>query len=171
MTDHVSALRIEPISREHQRDSFQCGKPPLDAYLHQYARQNDEKNIAKTFVAVNDANKVMGYYSLCTASIEFEELPDDLNKQLPAYPAPAALIAKLAVDASLRGQGLGARLLVDALQRIFAASGEVAIKVVLVDALDDEARDFYLHYDFIQLPMHDYKLFLPIETVAQLFAE
>lgn len=160
---------IEPISREHQRDAFSCGKPQLNTYLQRYARQNDEKNIAKTFVAVGDENKVSGYYSLCTASIEFEELPEEIRKQLPAYPVPAALIAKLAVDESFRGQGLGAKLLIDALQRIMAASNEVAIKVVLVDALDDEARDFYLHYGFIMLPGQDYKLFLPIETVAQLF--
>lgn len=169
MTDHVSALRIEPISKAHQRKTFQCGKPPLDAYLQRYARQNDEKNIAKTFVAVDDSNRVLGYYSLCTASIEFEELPADIKLKLPAYPVPAALIARIAVDKSMRGQGLGARLLIDALQRIFSAAGEVAIKVVLVDARDDEARDFYLHYGFIQLPMQDYKLFLPIETIDQLF--
>lgn len=170
MTDHISGLRIEPLSKTHERKHFSCGKPLLDDYLQRYARQNDENNIAKTFVAVNAENRIVGYYSLCTSSIEFEELPEDLSKQLPHYPVPAALIAKLAADESLRGLGLGAKLLIDALQRILAASNEVAIKAVLVDALDDEAREFYLHYGFITLPGQDYKLFLPIETVAQLFS-
>ena len=137
---------VEPISRQHHRGTFHCGKASLDTYLQRYARQNHEKNIAKTFVTVNAKHEICGYYSLCTASIEFDELPADLSKQLPAYPVPAALIAKLAVDENLRGQGLGARLLIDALQRILVASAEVAIKTVLVDALDEEAKAFYLHY-------------------------
>lgn len=162
-------LRIEPISHQHLRDGFQCGTPSLDDYLRRYARQNADKNIAKTFVAVNAQNEVFGYYALCTASIEFDELPDAIRKQLPAYPVPAALIAKLAVDERCRGQGLGARLLIDALQRIVSAAVEVAIKVVLVDAIDERARDFYLHFGFIPLPEQEYKLFLPIETVTKLF--
>jgi len=167
--DHISGLRIEPISRTHERKTFRCGKPPLDAYLHRYARQNDEKNISKTFLAVDDKNKVLGYYSLCTASIEFEELPENIRKQLPNYPVPAALIARLAVDERLRGQGLGAKLLINALQRILTASNEIAIKAVLVDAMDDEAFEFYRHFEFIELHAQDLKLFLPIETVQQLF--
>lgn len=160
---------VEPISKQHHRHAFHCGTPSLDTYLQRYARQNDERNIAKTFVATNDQHNIIGYYSLCTASIEFDALPEDIRKRLPAYPVPAALIAKLVVDESVRGQGLGAKLLINALQRIVTASNEVAIKAVLVDALDDHARDFYLHFGFILLPGQDYKLFLPIETVAQLF--
>lgn len=169
MTDHINELRIEPITKEHVRKSFHCGKPQLDEYIQRHARQNDEKNISKTFVAVNDENIVVGYYALCTSSIEFEELPEEIIKQLPSYPIPAALIAKLAVDDSLRGQGLGAKLLIDALQRILAASQEIAIKAVLVDAIDDDALAFYQHFEFIELPDQDLKLFLPIETIQQLF--
>ena len=168
MTDHISELRIEPISKTHERKTFSCGKPQLDEYLHRHARQNDEKNISKTFVAVNDENIVVGYYSLCTSSIEFEELPDEIRKQLPNYPVPTALIAKLAVDESLRGRGLGSKLLIDALQRITSASREIGIKAVLVDAIDDEALAFYKHFEFIELPVQDLKLFLPIETIQQL---
>jgi len=169
VTDHIGGLRIEPISKTHERKTFNCGKPQLDEYLHRHARQNDEKNISKTFVAVNDENIVVGYYSLCTSSIEFEELPDEIRKQLPNYPVPAALIAKLAVDENLRGQGLGSKLLIDALQRIMSASREIGIKAVLVDAIDDEALTFYQHFEFIELPDQDLKLFLPIETIQQLF--
>jgi len=160
---------IEPISKNHNRKNFSCGKPLLDEYLHRYARQNDEKNIAKTFVAVDERNNAVGYYSLCTASIEFEDFPEEMRKQLPNYPVPAALIARLAIDEKLRGQGLGAKLLVDALQRVLTASAEIAIKAVLVDAMDGDAFEFYRHYEFIELPDQDLKLFLPIETIQQLF--
>ena len=169
MTDHVKALRVEPISKIHHRDEFSCGKPELDVYLQRYARQNDEKNIAKTFVAVDSEERVLGYYSLSTASIEFAALPETLRQSLPAYPVPAARLARLAADTSMRGQGLGARLLIDALQRILTASQEIAMKVILVDAMDEDASEFYKHYGFIELPDQDMKLFLPIETVKQLF--
>ena len=69
----------------------------------------------------------------------------------------------------MKGQGLGAKLLIDALQRIVGASQEIAVKVILVDAKDEEARDFYKHFGFIELLEQDLKLFLPIETVKQLF--
>jgi len=167
--DHIKALRIEPISKRHLRDEFSCGKPELDTYLQRFARQNDEKNIAKTFVSVDASDHVLGYYSLSTASIGFTDLPEELRQSLPAYPVPAARLARLAVDSRLKGQGLGAKLLIDALQRIVGASQEIAVKVILVDAMDEEARDFYKHFGFIELPDQDLKLFLPIETVKQLF--
>ena len=169
MTDHINALKVEPISKTHQRTAFSCGKHELDDYLQRYARQNDERNIARTFVAVDSTNRVLGYYSLSSASIEFTELPDEGRQSLPAYPVPAARLARLAVDNSMKGKGLGSKLLIDALQRIVTASQEIAIKVILVDAMDKEARDFYKHYGFIELPEQELKLFLPIETVKQLF--
>jgi predicted N-acetyltransferase YhbS len=168
MKDRINELRIEPISKAHHRADFSCTKPLFSEYLKRFARQNDERNIAKTFVAIDDNNRVYGYYSLSATSIEFEELPEELTKQLPGYPIPASLIGKLAVDSGNEGQGLGSRLLIEALQRILSISEEMAIKVVLVDAIDEEAKGFYLHFGFIELPGHDLKLFLPIETIGQL---
>jgi predicted N-acetyltransferase YhbS len=168
MTELIDALRIEPISKLHNRKEFKCKKKLLTQYLHRYARQNDENNIAKTFVAIDNDNKVLGYYSLSTSSIEFEDLPETVAKHLPHYPIPAALIAKLAVDSDIDGQGLGSRLLIEALQNILAVSEEMAIKVVLVDAIDEEAKGYYLRFGFIELPGNELKLFLPIETISQL---
>lgn len=168
--DHVTRLRIEPIEKRHVRTLFACGNPALDEYLKQYARQNDAKNLSKTFVAADSTRRVFGYYSVNASRIEFDELPTDLNQRLPHYPAPAALIARLAVDATLAGQGLGARLLVDALQRISNAAKELAVKVIVVDALDDKARGFYQHFGFVELPGQELKLFVPIETVNRLFS-
>ena len=171
MTEEIEVLRIEPIVKAHNRKAFTCKKSELADYLKQHARQNDEKNITKSFVAVDDNKTVHGYYSLNTASIEFDELPEGYIKNIPKYPIPAALIAKLAVDKNAEGQGLGSRLLIDALQRILSTSEQLAIKVVLVDAIDEEAKNYYLHFGFIELPKHDLKLFLPIKTIKQLLTE
>jgi predicted N-acetyltransferase YhbS len=166
MTDRINELRIEPISKAHNRTDFSCAKPSFSEYLQRFARKNDERNIAKTFVAV-DGDRVYGYYSLSATSIEFEELPEEHAKQLPGYPVPASLIGQLAVDSSIEGQGLGPRLLVDALQKIVSVSEEMAIKVVIVDAIDADAKSFYQHFGFLELPGHDLKLFLPIETIRK----
>ena len=169
MTDQIEELRIEPITKAHNRKAFTCKKPALAEYLLHHARQNDEKNIAKSFVAVDDKNTVLGYYSLSTSSIEYKEFPKEYSRGLPQYPIPAVLIGKLAVDESTEGHGLGSRLLIDAFQRILIASEEVAVKVVLVEAIDEKAKGYYLHFGFIELPGHDLKLFLPIETIQQTF--
>lgn len=169
MTDRISSLKVEPISKQHNREPFDCGNAVLDEYLKKYARQNDANNLAKAFVAVDDNLLILGYYCISTANIEFEELPDEVTKGLPRYPIPAALIGKLACDQATRGQGLGARLLIDALQRIVTSYEEMGIKVILVDAIDDEAKRFYQHYGFIELDNQNKKFFLPIETAAQIF--
>jgi hypothetical protein len=98
--DRIEELRIEPISKSHNRQDFNSSRSSLNEYLKKHARQNNVKNIAKTFIAVNAENKILGYYSLSTSSIEFEELSEEFAKQLPHYPVPAALVARLAVDYS-----------------------------------------------------------------------
>ena len=163
----VGALSILGIEESHRREKFDCGEEALDNYLRRYARQNHERNIARTFVAVDENDWVLGYYSLASASIEFASLPADLARRVPRYPIPAVRIARLAVDRSMHGKGLGAALLADALRRILTASSEVAVKVVLVDAKNERAADFYRHYGFRALNDMPMVLFLPIETVIE----
>ncbi|MDH5634099.1 MAG: GNAT family N-acetyltransferase [Gammaproteobacteria bacterium] len=169
MKDHVTSLSIEPLGKRHSRSAFDCGNPGLNEYLANHARQNDTNNLARTFVAVDEHDVVLGFYCLSAASVDFENLPTDMTKRLPRYPVPAALIGRLACDQSVQGQGLGAHLLISALQHILLASEELGIKVALVDAIDENAKRFYQHFGFLPLRGHEMKLFLPIETIAQLF--
>lgn len=166
MTD-VGVIEILGIEECHRREGFDCGEEALNSYLRRYARQNHERNIARTFVFVDKNNRVLGYYSLASASIEFESLPAAHAKHAPKYPVPAVRIARLAVDRSIKGKGLGGKLLADALQRILTASSEVAVKVVLVDAKNEAAIEFYRHYGFMGLVDAPKTLFLPIETVIK----
>jgi ribosomal protein S18 acetylase RimI-like enzyme len=160
-----------PIHKKYQRDHFDCGYPVLDDYIKKYAKQNHEKGIAKTFVAIDDSSslKVDGFYNLSASTIEFESLPDSSQKGLPAYPIPAILIGKLAVDSGAKDQGLGTELLVDALLRAVKASQNVAVFAVRVDAIDSTARDFYLKYEFITFQDQPLSLFLPIKTIIKEF--
>ena len=168
-----------PIHKKYQRDHFNCGYAVLDEYIKKYAKQNHEKGIAKTFVAItsgaseaiedNLSLKVDGFYTLSASTIEFESLPDAAQKGLPAYPIPAILIGKLAVDNAVKGQGLGTELLVDALLRAVKASQDVAVFAVRVDAINLTAKDFYLKYEFIPFQDQPLSLFLPIKTISKEF--
>lgn len=162
-------LTLEPINKRHRRGAFDCGDHSLNEFLRKFARQNDARNISKTIVAIDADNYVRGFYSVSAAAIEFSEVPDDLARRIPKYPIPAARIGRLAVDRPVQGSGLGAQLLLDALKRIYLSSSQLAIKVVLVDALNDQARAFYEHFGFMRLPGEESRLFLPIETIAGLF--
>ena len=80
---------------------------------------------------------------------------------------PVAILGRLAVDRAYQGRGIGPALLRDAFLRLAAASRVIGIRAVLVHAIDDEARAFYLkHAEFLEFPAQSRTLFLPIETIA-----
>ncbi|WP_413173561.1 GNAT family N-acetyltransferase [Anabaena azotica] len=171
MTNSEGRWNFLPIEKKYKKDSFDCGYQVLNDYLKKYARQNHQKGIAKTFVAVRESGsmKVDGYYTLNASIIEYESLPESYQKRIPAYPIPATLIGKLAVDNTAKGQGLGGELLADALYRIVRAAQEIGIFAVRVDAIDLQAREFYLKHEFIPFLDRELSLFLPIETIAKEF--
>ena len=160
-----------PLEKKHNRKDFDCGNRELNEYLKRYARQNDKSGINKTFIAVKSDTSVIidGYYTISSSTIDFQSLPFEKRRKLPAYPIPAALIGRLAVDISCQGEGLGTELLVDALSRIVRASSEIGIYAVRVDAIDDSAKQFYLKHEFIPFEDSSLSLFLPIKTIKQEF--
>ena len=163
--------RIEPLARHHNRAVFSCGKEVLDRYLKQQAGQDARRRVAAPFVLVEIGSpNICGYCTLSAFSIELAELPSDIAKHLPRYPVvPATLLGRLAVDRRFHGQKLDAFLLMDALQRAYQQAGHIASAAVVVDAIDAEARRFYLHFDFLAFPEHQDRLFLPMRTIAELF--
>lgn len=170
-SDRETKWDFLPIDKKYQKNSFDCGYPTLNDYLKKYARQNHLKGIAKTFVAVPASGglKVDGYYTVSASIIEYEFLPDSYQRGMPAYPIPAILIGKLAVDRPIKGQGLGSELLVDALKRAVHAAQEIGIYAVRVDAIDLHAKAFYLKHEFIPFQDRQLSLFLPMETIIREF--
>jgi ribosomal protein S18 acetylase RimI-like enzyme len=166
--------RIERLGRHHDRVAFSCGEDSLDTYLRQRARQDATRNVATAFV-LHDAqeHRVAGYYTLSAASVQLENLPTEMHRELPRYPhVPVVLLGRLAIDRGYQGQGLGEILLFNALRRAFdVGTQEIAAMAVIVEALHDSARAFYERYGFRRFADNEHRLFLPMRTIAQLLAE
>ena len=171
MTPRRARWHVQPLdSKAHDRSAFSCGAPELDRYIRDLASQDVKRDVARVFVAVDpdSAATVLGYYGLSAASFQREGLPADQARRLPRYPVPAVLLARLAVDERAQGRGLGAHLLMDALDRVHIASGTIAVHAVVVDARDDAAVAFYRKYGFIRLARDRRRLFLPMATIRKL---
>lgn len=165
------AWGVEPLQKNHSRESFSCGHAALNQYLQQQARQDAKNQVTATFVAVAPpANQVLGYYSLSASSINAADLPPDLAKKLPRYPLlPVTLLGRLAIDKTHKGQGLGQFLLMDALHKSLQTATVIAAMAVVVDAKDASAAAFYQRYGFLPLTDSESRFFLPMKTVATLF--
>jgi GNAT superfamily N-acetyltransferase len=162
-------LIITPLGKRHDRKTFDCGEASLELYLHRYANQDIRRRINRVFVASppDEPQRVIGCYSLSAGSLAAADLPEKFRHRLPRYPVPVALLGRLAVDRSYQGQGLGAVLIADALQRIALAGQVMAVYAVMVDALNETAAEFYRQFGFIPLPSQPLKLFLPMDTVTK----
>ena len=164
-------LAFEKISRDVNRKNFDCGVNSLNEYLKKYAWQNFKKNVGVTILAFEEGSrdKILGYYTVSMAQIDFEHLPLELSKGLPRYPVPAMRIGRIAVDRSAQAKGVGSALLKDALRRAVALSTEVGTSAVLVDAINEQAKGFYEHYGFVALNDLPSALVLPVATIVRAF--
>jgi predicted N-acetyltransferase YhbS len=163
----ASDLHIQPLDKAlHDRIHFDCGVSVLNGYLAKQARKEQASGCCICFVATEsaDSKKVMGYYTLSSASIRRTALDAKLTKQLPRYnDLPATLLGRLAVDTDFKGQGLGGRLLVSAMSRAYQASQDVASWALVTDPKDDSARGFYEKFGFLELDSQ--RMFLPMKEV------
>lgn len=162
-------LIITPLDKRHDRKNFDCGEATLNGYLSRYANQDIRRRVSRVFVASapTEPQRIIGYYSLSAGSLAAADLPEEFRRRLPRYPVPVALVGRLAVDRSYHGQGFGAVLIADALQRIALAGQVMAVYAAVVDALDESAAAFYRQFGFISLPSQPLKLFLPMDTVTR----
>lgn len=155
-----------PLGRKDIRDSFTCGVASLDTWLVQHAPSADAAGSARTYVVIDEEQeRVVGYYALTVASLEREEATGRASKGMPRHAIPAMLLARLAVDESVQGAGVGATLLADAMQRTLLVAEEAGIRLFLVHALDEEARSFYLRYGFEASPSDPMNLQLLVKDI------
>lgn len=159
---------VEKLGSDHEREPFDCGKELLNNFLKRLATQYRKKNLGQTYVVAAPDKRVIGYYTVSTSRVDFDNVPDDLRRQYPLIPIPVVLLGRLAVDRAFQGQGVGKTLLVSALRQAAELSHAVGIAAVEVHAIDDEARAFYLKYGFTSLVDDQHHLYLPIRTITKL---
>lgn len=158
----------ERLSESHRVEDFDCGVRSLDGWLIDYALQAGRGGSAQTYV-VTDAEqdgRIVGYHALAAASVERGAATARAAKGMPD-PVPAVLLARLAVDASVQGEGLGAWLLQDAMRRTLTVADELGVRVLLVHAIDETARRFYEKFGFEQSASDPFNLQLLIKDVRQ----
>ena len=151
-----------PLSSHHQIAEFCCGETVLDQWLKQRGLKNQAQGAARTFVVCKaDSHQVVGFYSLATGSVNHTEATGGLRRNMPD-PIPVIILARLAIDCAFHGQGLGADLLHDALLRSYRVAENVGVRALMVHALTDSAKRFYLHHGFKASTTQERTLFLAL---------
>jgi predicted N-acetyltransferase YhbS len=168
LSDKQSSISVvEPLAEHHLRDDFDCGKHnALNEFLKRFALESQKARSARTFV-VHRNQRVVGYYSLSAATIAREEASARAAKGQPARPVPAILLARLAIDKSEQRRGLGKALLKDALLRALNAADEIGAPVVLVHAIDADAKKFYKQFGFEDSAVNDLHLMLLMKDLEK----
>jgi len=162
----------------HDRASFDCGEKELNSFIQTQAAKHMDVGVSRTMLLPasialpNGKYPICSFYTIAPSSIGRDTLPEDQAKKLPRYPVPVFLLAQLAVHAEYHGQGLGKITLVKALEYLWEVNAHIKAYAVIVDCLNDGAKDFYLKYGFEVLC--DYngrtRLFIRMNTVGQLFS-
>jgi GNAT superfamily N-acetyltransferase len=152
------------LERGHDLSAFACGEPELDNYLRKYAWQNHQNRSARTYVTARES-RVVGYYTLAAGSVRRDDAPPRVAKGQGNYPLPIILLARLAVDRTEQGKGLGAALLKDALLRAAQAADLIGCRAILVHAKDQLAQAFYSKYGFESSPVDALHLYLLMKDI------
>ncbi len=162
-------MKIQILENIHNRKNFNCEEESLNEYIRTQVSQDIRKRLATCFVAIDEEQNVIGYYTLTSESLGRESIPDKYLKQIPKNNnAPVILLGRLARDITTKGKGLGEYLLMDALFRSYKLSNEsIGAMAVVVDPINEIAFKFYKKYGFEQLPDSE-KMFLPMKIIGQL---
>lgn len=154
---------IEPLRKTHDRSGFDSGEPSLDEWLSRFAWENHAAGFARVYVTCR-GRRVVGYYSLSAFSIERPHATARAAKGSPAQ-IPALLLGRLAVERSEQGHGLGAALLQHAMVVSVNVADRHGVRALVVNALDDGARSFYVNYGFEPSPTNPLDLMMLIKDI------
>ena len=158
----------EAIAKSHNRKGFDCGDAEMNTFLQRFARQSHEQGAAKTFCAIADAqaDRILGFYSLAPASIEHTAVPAAMTRGLARHKVAGFLLARLAVDRSVAGRGLGGQLLLAAALRCIRVTEEVGGVLMIIEAKSERAAHWYAGYGAEPLADRPLTLATPLATFA-----
>jgi GNAT superfamily N-acetyltransferase len=159
------SYRVEPFTNEYDLHTFDCGHDALNSWLRRHAERATGQG-TRTYLLVEGATStVVGYFALAPHLLERDDAPPSVRRGAPRR-IPAILLAKLALDKSLQGRGLGAELLIHALTTIVAAARTAGGRLVVVDAVDENAASFYRAHNFKPSPTDPRRLTMKLSTAA-----
>ena len=153
----------QPLTADHQVDAFKCGETSLEEWLKRRALLNQTNGASRTFVVVDESQSVMGYYALAAGAVHHQDATRSIRQNMPD-PLPVMVLARLAVDMRAQGMQLGAGLLRDAVERSLAVAQNAGVRALLVHALHERAKEFYMHYGFQASPVHPLTLMLRLKS-------
>jgi predicted N-acetyltransferase YhbS len=153
----------QPLTAGHQTDAFKCGETSLDEWLKRRALLNQANGASRTFVVVDDNHTVMGYYALAAGAVHHQDSTRSIRQNMPD-PLQVMVLARLAVDLRAQGMQLGAGLLRDAVERSLAVAQNAGVRALLVHALHERAKQFYLYFGFQASPVHPLTLMLGLKA-------
>jgi GNAT superfamily N-acetyltransferase len=159
----VTSWISEPLGSEHDISALDCGVPSLNDWLKEQARRAQASDTARTYVWLSEGAVVVAYYAVTPTQVGRGEISGGMAGGVSLV--PAYLLARLALDKALQGQGLGAELLHDALTLLVRAAEYAAARLIVVDALDEKAAKFYRRHDFIPVRDNPLRLAIKISTV------
>jgi GNAT superfamily N-acetyltransferase len=158
-----------PITADIELVEFDSGELSLNEWLKKRALKNNAVGASRCFVLCN-GNTAIGYYSLSAGAISHEAAPKAMRRNMP-NPLPVLLLGRLAIDKRYHNKGIGQALLRDAMIRTVNVSSDAGIFAILVHALNDQAKQFYLSRGFVESPLQPMTLMMTIETVRSILAE
>ena len=148
------------LADDHRLDDFKSGLPSLDDWLLRRARTNQIAGASRVYVTCDD-RKVVGYYALASSAIACADATGRMRRNMPD-PVPVVVLARLAVDSAYQGMGIGRGLMRDAASRVLAAADEIGIRGLVVHAISEEAKAFYLNLGLLPSPTNDLTLMIPL---------
>ncbi len=149
---------IAKLAIQHDPADFDCGNNALNTFIRLHALPGQRAGISQTYAAVTGL-KIIGYHTLVIGDVAYDDAPERLAKGLPRHPVPVLLLARLAVDQTWQGKGLGAALVTDAMRRSLQVTDIVGVRALLVHAKDSEAKKFYEHLGFEAFPDKPFTLY------------
>ncbi len=164
----IPAWHEEPIAKHHDRKAFDCGDAAMNEFLHRYARQSHDAGGAKTSLAINNADNttVLGFYSLAPGALAYADTPEMVRRGLARHDVPGFRLARLATQLQLQGKGLGGQLLAAAGRRCLRAAANIGGVILIIDAKNDRAANWYASYGAVPLANTPLTLVMSLVTFA-----
>jgi GNAT superfamily N-acetyltransferase len=162
----VGITAPEPLLKTHALAEFSCGNKILDDWLKKTALKSHSDGGSRTFViADSETSNIIGYYCLSTSSIERTKVAGNIKRNMPD-PTPLILLGRLAVDERYARKGLGKDLMKDCYRRVISVSHQVGVRVLVVHAIDDDSRRFYLGLGFTESPLQSHTLMIRVSDLV-----